>query len=563
MTMKHQILSLVVVTALLPGCVTYLIEDDVKAERKESERTHYFTAYKGQATRMAEAGSCIKAAEHFEKKFVPHEESSFGGRTAGSNSTPFKDDDLKALDERIKAEARILVDTCLAKEAPALQAARRFERLAELFRRLALLPIPEAEQQALVLRADTTDLLRADAAVEDAEKAWAAGKVYDALSGFWSAKNIASSVKAATDAQKAKYATLLAEKERAHVDDMLKKAGEAGKDPATAHLAALYLARALEVSKDKAIGRRLEATRQELLASHVYQWQVEWKGEPRITKAAKDTLLTHRFSGNLKAAGPREFSAVIDVGAFTVTPSEKEGSRTGEYKTGSKSVDNPEYRDLQAFIIKQQGCLARLSPSVFASRPGCSGACGSSSADRDRHQREAGCAYNCSSYECSKRGNEDKLKDAQRKLKNTPMVLNEDVMSPWTYPTREWSQVLKAPVQLTLKHALENAPSSSTMSLQHEYTDHAHGIVSQLGKGKKEITKQSDGELADAAGRKLGSQVIAEIEKDYQAWFAATPKQGDRGAVLFVLLGGDARGYDAQLEKATGVRNAHQILLAR
>jgi hypothetical protein len=155
------------------------------------------------------------------------------------------------------------------------------------------------------------------------------------------------------------------------------------------------------------------------------------------------------------------------------------------------------------------------------------------------------------------------LNDAERKLKNTPMVLNEDVMSPWTYPTREWSQVIKAPVQLTLKHALEPASKSSTMTLQHEYTDHAHDLVAQLGLGKKQITKQSDSELADSAGRKLGSQVITEIERDYQAWFAATPKQGDRGAVLFTLLGGDARGYDAQLEKVTGVRNAHQILKAR
>jgi nucleoside 2-deoxyribosyltransferase len=288
MTMKHQIFSLIVVTALLPGCVTYLIEDDVKAQRKESERTYYFTAYKDQAARMAAAGSCIKAATHFEQRFVPHEQTGMF-RTSGGNTTPFKDEDLKVLDERIKAEARILTDTCLAKEAPALQEKRRFERLAELFRRLALLPIPEEEQKALVLRADTADLLRADAAVADAQQAWDAGKVYEALSGFMSAKNIAAGVKAATDEQKAKYARLLAEKQRAHVDDMLKKAGEAGRSPDTAHLAAIYLARAYEVGNDKAIGRRLEATRQELLASHVYHWQVEWKGEPRITKAAKQT----------------------------------------------------------------------------------------------------------------------------------------------------------------------------------------------------------------------------------------------------------------------------------
>lgn len=532
--MKHPILSLVVVTALLPGCVTYLIEDDVKADRKESERTHFFTFFKDQAFRMAQGGACARAADHFERKM-----------------RGFKDEDREALDERIKASARELVDTCLKEEAPKLQEARHFERLAQLFRALATVPVPEEEQKALVLRADTTDLLRADAAVADAQKAWDAGKFYDALNGFWSARSIAGGVKAATDEQKAKYARIVAEKERAHVEDMLKKAGEAGRSPDTAHLAAIYLARAYEVGKDKAIGRRLEGTRQELLASHVYQWQVEWKGEPRITKVAKETLLAHRFTGNLKAAGPREFSAIVDVGAFTVTPSEREDSRTGQYKTGSRSVDNPEYRKLTELLQLRERCM---SSSHKGFRPfGASFSC-------DQVHRD-GCKQ-CGNGEFAIRENRAERDRVSALLKKAPMTLQEDVMSPWTYPTREWSQVIKAPVQLSLKHALGPAPKTSTMTLQHEYTDHAHDLVAQLGLGKKQITKQSDAELADSAGRKLGQQVITEIEKDYQAWFAATPKLGDRGAVLFVLLGGDARSHDAQLEKATGVRNAHQILKA-
>ncbi len=547
--MKHLIFSLVVVTTLLPGCVTYLIADSVAADRQESERAHSFTFYKAQATRMVDGGSCIKAAAYFDEKFVRHEQSSFGPRIAGHNSTPFSDDNLTALDERIKAAARELTDRCLGAEAPALQEKRHFERLAKLFRHLALLPLPEEEQKALVLRADTTDLLRADAAVADAEKDWAAGKVYDALNGFWNAKNIAAGVKAATDEQKAKYARLVVDKERAHVDDMVKKADVAARTPATAHLAAVYLARAYEVGKDAAVGRRLEAVRQELLKSHVYQWQVQFKGDPRITAAAQALLKSHSFSGNLQP-GAREFMAVLDVGAFTVTPSEREGSRTGEYKTGSRSVDNPEYRTVQAFIVKQQGCLARMNGSMF----------GHSGTARDL--RNAGCAYDCSTFDCAHRGNQDKLNQAQRKLAATPMVLQEDLMAPWSYATREWSQTIAAPVQLSVKHALEAAPKSSTMTLKHEYTDHAHELVPQLGLGKKQIAKQSDAELAVAAGQKLGSQVVAEIEKDYQAWFAATPQLGERGVVLFTLLGGDARSMDAQVEAKTGVRNAHSILLA-
>ncbi len=548
--MKRLILPFVVVTALLPSCVTYLIADTVAADRQESERAHSFTFYRDQATRMADGGSCSKAAEHFEEKFVRREQSAFGPRIAGRNSTPFSDENLTALDERIKAAARTLTDTCLQKEAPALQEKRHFERLGQLFRRLALLPLPEDEQKALVLRADTTDLLRADAAVADAEQAWASGKIYEALSGYWNAKNIAAGVKAATDEQKAKYARLVAEKERAHIDDMVKKADVAARTPATAHLAAVYLARAYEVGKDAAVGQRLEAVRQELLKSHVYQWQVQFKGDPRITSAAQEALKQHTFSGNLQP-GAREFVAVLDVGAFTVTPSERESSRTGQYKTGSRSVDNPEYRNVQAFIVKLQGCLSRMNGSMF----------GHSGTSRDL--RNAGCAYDCSSFDCARRGNQDKLNQAQRTLAATPMVLQEDLMAPWSYPTREWSQVIAAPVQLSLKHALESAPKSSTMTLQHEYTDHAHELVPQLGLGKKQIARQSDAELAASAGQKLSSQLIAEIEKDYQAWFAATPKLGERGVVLFTLLGGDARSQDAQLEAKTGVKNAHSILLAR
>lgn len=548
--MKHLITSLVVVVALLPGCVTYLIADTVAADRQESERAHFFTFYRDQATRMADGGSCLKAAAHFEKQFVRHEQSAFGQRMAGRNSTPFSDDNLVALDERIKAAARTLTDNCLQKEAPALQQQRHFERLAELFRRLALLPLPASEQQALMLRADTTDLLRADAAVADADEAWVAGNVYEALSGYANARNIAAGVKAATDEQKAKYARLLAEKERAHVDDMLKKADVAARAPATAHLAAVYLARAYEVGKDATVGRRLEAVRQELLKSHVYQWQVQFKGEPRITAAAQAVLKQHTFSGNLQP-GAREFVAVLDVGAFTVTPTEREGSRTGEYKTGSRSVDNPEYRQLQSYVMNQQNCLSRL------------GSLGFNNNNKHNEQKQLGCATTCSSYDCAREHNQNLLREAQSKLAKTPMTNQEDLMAPWSYATREWSQVLAAPVQLSLKHALEPAPRSSTMTLQHEYTDHAHELVPQLGLGKKQIARQSEAELAASAGQKLGAQVVAEIEKDYQAWFAATPQLGERGAVLFTLLGGDGRSHDAHLEAKTGVKNAHVILLAR
>ncbi len=550
-SMKHQLFSLALCAALLPGCVTYLIADDVAAERQESERAHFFSFYRDQAARMADGGSCAKAAKHFAEQFVRHEESGFGQRIAGSNSTPFTDVNLDALDERIKGAARALTDTCLKNEAPALQQRRHFERLAQLFRALALLPLPQEEQQALTLRADTTDLLRADAAVADADSAWAAGKIYEALNGFWSAKNIAASVKAATDEQKAKYARLVAEKERAHVNDMVKKADDALRSPATAHLAAVYLARAYEVGKDAALSRRLDAVRQELLASHVFQWQVQFKGEPSITTAAQAVLKTHAFTGNLKP-GAREFVAVVDVGAFTVTPSEREGSRTGEYKTGSRSVDNPEFRELQTYVMNQQQCLQNIPAYNFR---------GSNSVDAMKQR--TGCSYYCSSVDCARQGNLARLNEAKAKLNKTPMTKQEDLMAPWSYATREWSQIIKAPVQLSLKRALSTSPQTSTTTLQHEYTDHAHDLVPQLGLGTKQIARQSEAELATSAGQKLGLQVIAEIEKDYQAWFAATPQQGDRGAVLFTLLGGDARSLDAALEAKTGVRNSHAILLAR
>lgn len=554
-TIKTISLPLVVVAGLLhAGCVTYLTEDDVKAQYAESRRAHGFSFYRDQAFKIKGTGACGRAAGYFEKNFVRYEQSAFGQHTAGGNSTPFSDDDLKALDERIKAEARTLTDTCLAEQAPTLQQGRRFERLSELFRSLSKLPLPAEEQQALALRADTTDLLRAEATAADAQKAWDAGKVYDALSGFQTAKSIAAAVKAATDEQKATYAKLLDERTRQHVADMVQKATASERDPKTLHLAVVYLARAYEVGRDAAVGRKLETLRQQVLASSVYQWNVELKGEPLITKAVQATLKSHSFTGNLKAGAPRDFVAVVDVGSFAVTPAEREGSRTGEYKTGSRSVDNPEYRTVQAFLIKQQGCLARLSEGVFARS--------TSSSDRDRHQRDAGCAYNCSTYDCSRRGNQDKLNQAQRKLQDTPMTLQEDLMAPWSYPTREWSQVIKAPVQVSLKHALESAPTSSTMTLQHEYTDHAHELVPQLGLGKKQITKQSDAELADSAGQKLAAKVITEIENDYQTWLKNLPKLGDRGAVLFILMNADSAVVDAQLEQKTGVRNAHSLVRA-
>jgi hypothetical protein len=536
--MKKHLWSLVLALGLLPGCVTYLIADDVKAEREASRRDYYFTNYAKRVVAAKDAGACSVAVDAFQDFFGEKDTSSLSS------------EEKKVLAERIRDSATTLKTACVEGEAARLQSERRWARLTRLFRDLATLPLPDEERAALALRADTTELLRADALVEDGEKAWAEGRVYDALASFASAERTASSVQAATAEQKAKYAELHVAKKRAHVDDMLQKAGQAARSPDTAHLAALYLARAFEVSQDKAIGRRLEALRAELLASHVYQWQVEWKGEPRITKAAKELVNRHTFNGNLKGNTGREFAAVVDVGAFTVTPSETAASRSGQYKTGERSVDNPAYRELQAFIMRQQTCLAGLG-SVNWKSAWTSG------------QKELGCAVHTAHYESSRERNQDELKRAQKQLKNTPMVLQEDVMSSLSYDTREWRQVIAAPVQLRVKHALEAAPTSSTMTLQDEYTDHAHAPVPKLGLGNKQLAKMSDNELAASAGAKLGAKVIAEIEQDYQAWLVATPKLGDRGAVLFLLLGGKGHGVDVPLEQKTGVRSASALLRAR
>jgi hypothetical protein len=542
-TMKTHSLPLVVVAGLLHGgCVTYLTEDNVKAQYAESERVHFFSFFRDQAFKIKDAGACGRAARYFEEHFVRSED----------NSTRFGNDDLKALDARIKAEARTLTDSCLAEQAPPLQKGRRFERLSELFRNLSKLPLPADEQQALALRSDTIDLLRAEATAADAQQAWDAGKVYDALSGFQTAQSIAAAVKAATDEQKAKYAKLLDERTRQHIADMVQKATASERDPKTLHLAVVYLARAWDVGRDAAIGRTLETLRQQMLTSSAYQWNVELKGEPLITKAVQGALKSHSFTGNLKAGAPREFAAVVDVGTFTMTPSEREGSRTGEYKTGSKSVDNPEYRKLTELLQLRERCM---SSSHKGYRPfGASFSC-------DQVHRD-GCRQ-CGNGEFAIKENRAERDQVSARLKREPMTVQEDLMSPWSYPTREWSQVIKAPVELSLKHALDSAPTSSTMTLQHEYTDHAHELVPQLGLGKKQITKQSDAELADSAGQKLAAKVITEIEKDYQTWLKNLPKLGDRGAVLFILMNADSAVVDAQLEQKTGVRNAHSVIRAR
>ena len=540
-TMTTHSLPLVVVAGLLHGgCVTYLTEDNVKAQYAESERVHFFSFFRDQAFKIKDAGACGRAARYFEEHFVRSED----------NSTRFGNDDLKALDARIKAEARTLTDSCLAEQAPALQKGRRFERLSELFRNLSKLPLPAEEQQALALRSDTIDLLRAEATAADAQQAWDAGKVYDALSGFQTAQSIAAAVQAATDEQKAKYAKLLGERTRQHIADMVQKATASERDPKTLHLAVVYLARAWDVGRDAAIGRKLETLRQQMLTSSAYQWNVELKGEPLITKAVQGALKSHSFTGNLKAGAPREFAAVVDVGTFTMTPSEREGSRTGEYKTGSRSVDNPKYRQLQTYVMNQQRCLSSMGSVKFHTNQVI--------ADQARN----GCDYRSTGFETTRRENQAKLNQAQADLAKTPMMNQEDLMAPWSYETREWSQVIKAPVQLSLKHALDSAPTSSTMTLQHEYTDHAHELVPQLGLGKKQITKQSDAELADSAGQKLAAKVITEIENDYQTWLKNLPKLGDRGAVLFILMNADSAVVDAQLEQKTGVRNAHTLVRA-
>ncbi len=126
-----------------------------------------------------------------------------------------------------------------------------------------------------------------------------------------------------------------------------------------------------------------------------------------------------------------------DDAAIVTPPQTEQTTVSHTWVTGSRTVDNPEFRTLQAFVTKQQGCLARLSPSVFASTPGCSGACGSSSADRDRHQREAGCAYNCSSYDCSRRGNLDRLNQANAKLAKTSMTMSVDDTRTVSRPAQE------------------------------------------------------------------------------------------------------------------------------
>lgn len=539
----------VAVAALSSSCVSLLTEGNSEENFAAAKRDHIYGFYLQQTNKLRDLGACREAAGYFDKTTNPKSSNNFG---FSSRSSDLKDDDVTALQDRIVPDARALLEACEKDTLPKLEAARQWEKLATTMKALAILPIGEADQQALLRRADTVDLLRAKATADDGVKAYAAGDYYKALSDLSFATSIARGVKSATDAEKSVYAHLEQQHKDKYVALMVKSADDAARTPATAHRALIYLGRAYDVGRDKRLLARLDTARKELLASHVYGWKVDIKGEATIARTAQEAIKAHQFAGNYQPGVAREFVAALDVGAFSVTPTEKDGSRTGHYVTGSRSVDNPEYRKLQTYVNNQQRCLANLGTAVSYS-----------SNQTFKDQSRIGCDYHCTSYDCARRENQARLNNALRKLEKTSMTLQEDITSPWQYKTREWSQVGKAPVQLSLKHALEAGPKSSTMSLEVSYADHAHGLVEKLGLGPKSIVKKSEQDLAKEAGAKLAGLIVAEIEKDYQAWLAALPQQGERGVVLYMVMNRDGQKLNAQVEGTTGVKDAFRLVNQR
>ena len=542
---RLPILTATIAVALAQGgCVSLLTSGGAESNFADAKRDHAYDFYVGQTKKLRDLGACREAANYFQSATDPTTSHSIMG---SSRSSKLSEENLAALKDRIVDDARTLADTCEKEVLPKLEAARRWEALAGTMKAMAALPLGEADQQALLRRADTVDLLRAKATADDGVADFKAGKYYEALASLSSATSIAKAVKSATDAEKNVYVKLEQDHKDQYVAMLLKQADDAGRKPESAHRALLYIGRAYEVSRDKALAHRLETARAALLASNVYAWQVDFKGDAGISRAAQEKVQSHRFTGNFKAGTAREFAAVINVGPPTVTPTQREASRTGQYVTGSRSVDNPDYRRLQTYVMNQQRCLSGLGGVSYNSN------------QVWREQEKLGCDYRCTGYECARRKNQALLNDAQAKLSRTSMTNQEDITSPWQYPTQEWSQVIKAPVQLSLKRALESSPKSSTMTLEHTYTDHAHDIVPKLGLAKKTISKKSDQELAEEAGAKLGGQVIETIETDYKTWLASLPKLGERGVVLYMLMNTDGKKLDAEIEKKTGLKNAYNL----
>ncbi len=238
--------ALTIVVAPQFGCVSLLTSGFAEDNFAGAKRDHIYGFYLQQIGKLRDLGACKEAAAYFVERFSPKTRPGFMG---SRRSSELSDEDVAALDDKIKAEANALKGSCEQSSLPRLEGERRFEALADTMKSLATLPIGEQEQQALLRRADTVDLLRARATAADGEKAYNAGDYYKALSDLSYAVAIARGVKTATSEEQDVFVQLERRYRDTYLAMLLSNAEAAARSPDTAHRAVVYLGRAYELSR--------------------------------------------------------------------------------------------------------------------------------------------------------------------------------------------------------------------------------------------------------------------------------------------------------------------------
>ena len=521
------------------GCLSLATESSHKRRVEDAKIEHYYTFYRDQAEKISAQVGCFEGAGYFNTSMLTRGSGGQRHAVGGALSNHVPRDRRDELMPRITQDAVALKDRCLQAQVPAMIQDKQFKELSTLFTRLAELPLPQPQLAELEQRAATTELLRARAVADEAQALWDQGKFAQALNAFSSAKSIAAAVKAAPEPERLAFAQLHQQRLDAHVQDLLRQAAQEERSPQTLHLALARVARAHQLKPSPATFDKLRALREALLAAHRYLIQVELTGDATITQAAREVLARHAWPGNIRPQAPRELAMRLVVSPPQISPSERDGQRTGQVKSGTRLVMNPAYKKALREVEDRELCMTKNEGTCKWGRGTCKW-CG-------------GNAY---------QSNRKVLQEAQAELRRIPQQIEQDDYRDVRYATREHRWELKAPVSMTLKTSAQASPGSSSFVQTFVYEDHAHGPVPELNLGARAVRPPTPAQLAASAGQRLAQDAIKLIEGDYAKWLEALPAQGDRGVILSMILHGQGGKLDRQLEERLGYPNASAALRA-
>jgi len=258
--------------------------------------------------------------------------------------------------------------------------------------------------------------------------------------------------------------------------------------------ALLCYSKAAELKLAPGYVSKRDSLRQKLLLEHAYKVAITSKN-PRNPGfvAVKDRLTSADWIPNLRIVSPSkdvqaDATATINFGPVSFRTDVTTSTRSVEYVSGTRQVDNPRYLSLQDDVLDQERRVLREEEDVADLEDRLARAQERVAREGDTPGVSTGAEQDVSRYTSSLRNERDNLARERRRLLSLkedlarePQLIEEDVYSILDYPVNTHTLVGSTSLDVYVAHADGRAAKSESFRPSVTASDDQHAAYPQAG----------------------------------------------------------------------------------